>query len=189
MKILSEISLFSLVCLIALVTTSCIAQEPEVLYVTPAIKGQLIDGQTEQPISNATVYLTDDIQDTSDDTGRFELPAMQKIATDEMDADYFNAIAEDANIMIDTQGYQRRLFAIDGIAQPESTDLKTAVTVDMGNVYLKPLPNDVHRYGTVYEYIGNMPYCQPTESQKEVNCIPVLEGKSYEQVSPNQPIQ
>lgn len=185
----NKVSLFSMVCLTALVTTSCTAQEPEILYVTPSIKGQLLDRQTDQPISNVTVYLIDDIQDTSDDTGRFELPAMQKIATDEMDADYFNAIAEDANIMIDTQGYQRRLFAIDGMAQPESTDLKTAVTVDMGEVYLKPLPDGVHRYGTVFEYIDSMPYCKPIESQKEVDCIPVPEGKTYEQVSLNQPIQ
>lgn len=185
MKIFSETSLFSLVCLTALITTSCTAQEPKVLYVTPSIKGQLIDRKTDQPLSNIKVYLTDDIQSTSDATGHFELPAMQNIDTDEMGADYFKAIAKDASVMIDTQGYQRRLFAINGIAQPKSTDLKTAVTVDMGNVYLKPLHNDMHRYGTVFEYIDSMSYCKPTESQKEVNCIPVPEGRTYEQVSPN----
>lgn len=175
----NKVSLLNVVWLTALVTTSCTAQEPEVLYVTPSIKGQLIDRQTDQPISNVTVYLTDDIQDTSDDTGRFELPAMQKIDTDEMSADYFNAIAEDANIMIDTQGYQRRLFAIDGMAQPKGNDLKTPVTVDMGDVYLKPLPAGIHRYGTVFEYVDDMPYCQPNQPQKEVDCIPVPEGKTY----------
>lgn len=173
----------------ALATTSCTAQEPEVLYVTPSIKGQLIDRQTDQPLSNITVYLTDDIQGTSDDKGRFELPVMQKIDTDEMGADYFKAIVKDANIMIDTQGYQQRLFAIDGIVPSKSTDLKTLVTIDMGNIYLTPLTDGIHRYGTVFEYVDSMPYCKPTESQKEVNCIPVPEGKSYEQVSPNQPIQ
>lgn len=109
MKMLNKVSLVSIVCLTALVTTSCTAQEPELLYVTPSIKGKLIDRQTDQPISNVKVYLTNDIQSTSDDTGRFELPTMQKIDTDEMGADYFKAIAKDASVMIDTQGYQRRL--------------------------------------------------------------------------------
>ncbi|MGE6796886.1 MULTISPECIES: hypothetical protein [Psychrobacter] len=189
MKMLNKVSLFSIVCLTALVTTSCTAQEPEVLYVTPSIKGKLIDRQTDQPISNVKVYLTDNIQSTSDDTGRFELPTMQKIDTDEMGADYFKAIAKDASVMIDTQGYQRRLFAIDGMAQFKGNDSKTPVTIDLGDIYLKPLPAGIHRYGTVFEYIDSMPYCKPTQSQREVDCIPVTEGKKYEQVSPNQPVQ
>lgn len=172
MKTFNRTSLIIVIWLTALVTTSCTAQEPEVFYVTPSIKGQLIDKLTDQPLSNITVYLTDDIQDISDDTGRFELPAMQQIALDDIQVDYLAAIANDANIMIDTQGYQRRLFAIDGMAQPKGNNLKTLVTIDMGNIYLKPLPSGMHRYGTVFEYIDNIPYCKPTQSQKEVDCIP-----------------
>ncbi|WP_367109672.1 hypothetical protein [uncultured Psychrobacter sp.] len=43
--------------------------------------------------------------------------------------------------------------------------------------------------GVEDDFIEDMTFCQPNESQKEVNCIPVPEGKTYEQVSPNQPIQ
>ena len=189
MKLSNKVRLFSVFWLTALVTTSCTAQEPEVLYVTPSIKGQLIDKLTEKPLGNITVYLTDDIKDTSDDTGHFELQSMQRINSDEISADYFKAIAKDASVMIDTQGYQRRLFALDGMAQFKGNDLKTPVTIDLGDIYLKPLPAGIHRYGTVFEYIENMPYCQPNESQKEVDCILAPEGKTYEQISPNQSVQ
>ncbi|MGP4118914.1 hypothetical protein ACT3N8_03715 [Psychrobacter aquimaris] len=189
MKSSNKVRLFSIFWLTALTASSCTAQEPEVFFVTPSIKGQLIDRQTDQPLSNITVYLTDDIQGTSDDTGRFELHSMQKIDSDNMGTDYFKAIAEEASIMIDTQGYQRRLFATDGMAKSADNNLKTPVIIDMGNIYLKPLPDGLHRYGTVFEYIATMPYCQPNQSQKKVDCIPVPQGKTYEQVSPNQPVQ
>ena len=189
MKPSSKVRLLSIFWLTALIASSCTAQEPEAFYVTPSIKGQLIDRQTDQPLSNITVYLTEDIQGTSDDTGRFELHSMQKIDSDEIGTGYFKAIAEEASIMIDTQGYQRRLFAIDGMAQPEGNNSKTPVIINMGNIYLKPLPDGMHRYGTVFEYIENMPYCQPNQSQKEVDCIPVPEGKNHEQVSSNQSFQ
>ena len=189
MKPSSKVRLFSIFWLTALVTSSCTAQEPEAFYVTPSIKGQLIDSQTDQPLSNITVYLTDDIQGISDNTGRFELHSMQKIDSDNMGKGYFKALAEEASVMIDTQGYQRRLFAIDGMAQFKGNDSKTPVTIDLGDIYLKPLPAGIHRYGTVFEYIDSMPYCKPTESQKEVDCTLVPEDKTYEQVSPNQPVQ
>lgn len=189
MKPSSKVRLFSIFWLTTLVTSSCTAQEPEAFYVTPSIKGQLLDRQTDQPLGNITVYLTDDIQSTSDDTGRFELHSMQKINSDEISTDDFKAIAEEASIMIDTQGYQRRLFAINGMAKPKGNNSKTPVIINMGNIYLKPLPDGIHRYGTVFEYIENMPYCQPNESQKEVDCILAPEGKTYEQVSPNQSVQ
>ena len=189
MKPSSKVRLFSIFWLTALVTSSCTAQEPEAFYVTPSIKGQLIDSQTDQPLSNITVYLTDDIQGISDNTGRFELHSMQKIDSDNMGKGYFKALAEEASIMIDTQGYQRRLFAIDGMAKSEDDNLKSPMIIDMGNIYLKPLPDGLHRYGIVFEYIETMPYCQPSQSQREVDCIPVPQGKTYEQVRPNQPIK
>ena len=189
MKPSSKVRLFSIFWLTALVTSSCTAQEPEAFYVTPSIKGQLIDSQTDQPLSNITVYLTDDIQGISDNTGRFELHSMQKINSDEISTDDFKAIAEEASIMIDTQGYQRRLFATDGMAKSADNNLKTPVIIDMGNIYLKPLPDGLHRYAIVFEYIATMPYCQPSQSQREVDCIPVPQGKTYEQVRPNQPIK
>ena len=183
MKPSSKVRLFSIFWLTALTASYCTAQEPEAFYVTPSIKGQLIDSQTDQPLSNITVYLTVDIQGISDNTGRFELHSMQKIDSDNMGKGYFKALAEEASIMIDTQGYQRRLFAIDGMAKSEDDNLKSPMIIDMGNIYLKPLPDGLHRYGIIFEYIETMPYCQPSQSQKEVECIPVPKALTHTQVS------
>lgn len=45
---------------------------------------------------------------------------------------------------------------------------------------------------TEREYIthySTLHFCKPNQSQKQVNCIPVPEGKTYEQVIPNRHIE
>lgn len=45
---------------------------------------------------------------------------------------------------------------------------------------------------TEHEYIthySTLHFCKPNQLQKQVNCIPVPEGKTYEQVIPNRHIE
>ena len=102
----------------------------------------------------------------------------------------FNRIYQYADMMVEGDSYQRRLFNIDGIALTTPTfDMSNPVSTDMGKVYFTPLAEGEHVYDRVYEYVETMTYCRPNESQREVDCIPVPKGKTYEQVSSNQPVQ
>ncbi len=158
-------------------------------YVTPALSGQLLDSETKHPIVNMNVYLTDEFQTNSDSEGKFNLPAM--VVSDDMNKrrskDNLMQIYQYADVMIEGDGYQRLLLNIDGIALPTPTfDTNNPVSIDMGRVYLTPLAEGEHVYDSVYQYVETITYCKPNESQKKVNCIPVPEGKTYEQASPNQ---
>ena len=59
--------------------------------------------------------------------------------------------------------------------------------VDIGKVYLNPVP--VGKEGEYETYYPTLDFCKPDELQREVDCIPVPEGKTYAEVSPNQPVQ
>ena len=172
--------------------SACLTPVATDYYVTPALSGQLLDKETQQPIVNMNIYLTDEYQTNSDSTGKFNLPSM--VVSDDMNGrrnkEQLNQIYQYADIMVEGDGYQRRLFNIDGIALPAPTfDINTPVSIDMGKVYLTPLSEGEHVYDRVYQYIENMPYCKPNELQEKIDCIPVPQGKTYEQVSPNQPIK
>ncbi len=159
---------------------------PTEYHVTPALSGQFVDSQTEQPIANVTVYLTDEYQTNSDSTGQFTLPSMASFGVRNRNKNYFKRIYKYANVMVESDGYQRRLFNVDGMALPTSTfDISTPTSIDMGKVYLTPLSKGEHVYGRVYQYIEKMPYCSPTQSQKQVDCIPVTSSQNSGQVSPN----
>lgn len=184
--------LFAFIGVLTVPLSACLILEPTDYYVTPALSGQLLDSETQQPVTDVSIYLTDEHQTTSDSTGKFTLPPM--VVSDDKrhrrNREQLQFIYEYADIMIEGDGYQRRLFNVDGIALlTPALDINTPVSINMGSVYLTPLAEGEHVYDRVYQYTKTMRYCKPTESQKEVDCIPVPEGKTYKQVSPNQPVE
>ena len=184
--------LFAFIGVLTVPLSACLIPEPTDYYVTPALSGQLLDSVTQQPVTDVSIYLTDEHQTTSDSTGKFALPPM--VVSDDMNKrrnkEQLQFIYEYADIMIESEGYQRRLVNVDGMALPTpALDINTPVSINMGSVYLTPLAEGEHVYDRVYQYTEMMRYCKPTESQKEIDCIPVPEGKTYEQVSPNRPIE
>ncbi len=172
--------LATFISVLTLPLSACLTPVATDYYVTPALSGQLLDSETQQPVTNVNLYLTDEYQTNADSTGKFNLPPM--VVSDDMNMrrnqEDFHRIYQYADMMVEGDGYQRRLFNIDGIALPTPIfDIHAPVTIDMGKVYLTPLAEDEHVYDRVYEYIETMTYCKPNESQKEVNCIPVPEGE------------
>ena len=152
---------------------------PTEYHVTPALSGQFVDSQTEQPIANVTVYLTDEYQTNSDNKGNFTLPAMVSFGVRKRNKDYFEEIYQYADVMVEVNGYQRRLFNVDGLALPTPAfDMTTPAAIEMGTIYLTPLPEGEHVYGKVYEYIATMSYCKPNESQKQVDCLPAINDQA-----------
>lgn len=152
---------------------------PTEYHVTPALSGQFVDSQTEQPIANFTVYLTDEYQTNSDDKGNFTLPAMVSYGVRKRNKDYLKRIYQYADVMVEVDGYQRRLFNVDGLALPNPAfDITTPTAIEMGTVYLNPLPKGEHVYSKVYECIATMHYCEPNESQRQVDCLPVTSSQN-----------
>ena len=148
---------YKLVAFISILTlplNACLTPVPTNYYVTPALSGQLLDGKTNQPVVNMSIYLTDEYQTNSDITGKFNLPPM--IVSDDMnerrDKEQLNRIYQYADIMIEGDGYQRILLNIDGIASP-SFDMSNPVSIDIGKVYLTPLAEGEHVYDRVYQYV------------------------------------
>ena len=171
MKLYKSIAFISV---FTLSLSACLTPVATEYYVTPALLGQFIDSKTQQPIANVSVYLTDDYQTSSDSTGKFDLPPMIVFDSKTWDKDHFTQIYKYADVMVEGEGYQRRLFNIDGIALPTPTfDINTPVSINMGEIYLTPLAQSEHVYDRVYDYIKTMPYCQPSQSQKAVDCVPV----------------
>lgn len=171
---------FPFITILPLLLSACLTPATTEYYVTPALSGQLLDKSTQQPIANVSVYLTDEFQTISNANGQFNLPPM--VVSDDMnsrrDKEQLQRIYQFADVMIEGDGYQRRLFNVDGIPLPVSElDTKTPVTINIGNVYLSPLSEGEHVYDRVYQYTKTMSFCQPNESQLEVACIPVPKGK------------
>ena len=160
--------------------------QKKVIYATPQITGQVIDKQTNLPIEGVNTGITNQASDTTDKQGRFTVPPITYEYT-VISPNHRQVMSMGgARFSIGKSGYELKSYANGGLAFiPKPYTEKSYV--DMGQVYLIPVPvGQERKYRTHYSTLN---FCKPTESQKEVDCIPVPEGKTYEQVSPNQPIR
>ena len=160
--------------------------QKKVIYATPQITGQVIDKKTNQPIANVKTVIGGNAFAFTGAQGRFTVPPV----TYEYTVKYPNhrevmSIGH-TSFSISKPGYEIKSYANGGLASiPKPYTEKSYV--NMGHIYLMPVPVGKERdYKTYYQTID---YCKPNQSQKEVDCIPVPEGKTYEQVSPNRPIE
>lgn len=157
------------------------SKPPTEYYVTPTLSGQFVNSQTDQPIANVTVYLTDEYQTRSDTKGNFTLPAMVSYGVRKRNKDYFERIYQYADVMVEVDGYQRKLFNVDGIALPTSTfNMSTPTSINMGKVSLTPLARGEHVYGKVYEYVAKLSHCELSQQQHRADCVPIINKQASE---------
>ena len=170
----------------ALLSASSTGCQKKVIYATPQITGQVIDKQTNQPIEGVKTVLSSNAIDFTDAQGRFTVPPVTYEYT--VKAPSHRRVMSNgvASFMIYKPGYGFKSYRSGGLAFiPKPYTEKSYV--DMGKIYLMPVPIGME---SEYEvHYSTLNFCKPTESQREVDCIPVPKGKTYEQVSPNQPIE
>lgn len=165
---------------------SLISCQKKVTSVTPQITGQVVDKQTNKPIERAEAFINNKASDSTDAQGRFTVPFITSEYTFNEPSYQERRSRRGSSFTIYKSGYEIKSYANGGLAFTTSADGQKRY-VDMGQVYLLPvLVSEERDSKTYYLTVG---YCKPTQSQREVDCIPVLEGKTYEQVSPNQPVQ
>lgn len=159
--------------------------QAKVAYLTPQITGQVIDKKTNLPIANAKTVIGGNAFDMTDKQGFFNVPSFEvEYVVDEPSYSERNSIGG-TSFRISKSGYEYKSYANGGLAFVTSSDGQKRY-VNMGKIYLMPVP--VGREGEYKTHYLTLGYCKPTQSQKEVDCIPVPEGKTYEQVSPNKPV-
>ncbi|MGE6796888.1 hypothetical protein [Psychrobacter okhotskensis] len=167
-------------------TISTLGCQKKLVYVAPQITGQVIDKQTNQPIEGVKTVINRQALDYTDKQGRFTVPFTTVEYTFNEPSYQESRSRRGASLAIFKEGYEYKSYTNGGLAFTTSADSQKRY-VNMGKIYLMPVPAGKEaEYKTEYLTVG---YCKPTQSQREVDCIPVTEGKKYEQVSPNQPVQ
>ena len=164
---------------------STLGCQKKVIYVTPQITGQVINKQTNQPIEGVKTVINSQALDYTDKQGRFTVPFTTVEYTVNEPSYQKSRSRRGASLAIFKEGYEYKSYTNGGLPFTTSADGQKRY-VDMGKVYLVPVP--VGKEGDYKTHYSTLNYCKPTESQREVDCIPVPEGKTYEQVSPNQPV-
>lgn len=165
---------------------SLLGCQSKVIYVTPQITGQVINKQTNKPIEGVKTIINRQALDYTDKQGRFTVPFTTMEYTVNEPSYQKSISMRGASFDFYKLGYEIKSYTNGGLAFTTSPDGQKSY-VDMGKVYLMPVP--VGMEGNNETHYLTLGYCKPTQSQREVDCIPVPEGKTYEQVSPNQPIK
>lgn len=164
---------------------STLGCQKKVIYVTPQITGQVINKQTNQPIEGVKTVINSQALDYTDKQGRFTVPFTTVEYTVNEPSYQKSRSRRGASLAIFKEGYEYKSYTNGGLPFTTSADGQKRY-VDMGKIYLMPVTiGKEGEYKSEYLTLG---YCKPTQSQREVDCIPVPDGKTYEQVSPNQPV-
>ncbi len=159
--------------------------QSKVIYVTPQITGQVINKQTNQPIEGVKTVINSQALDYTDKQGRFTVPfTTVEYTVNEPNYQERRSMGG-GRLAVFKEGYEYKSYRNGGLTFTTSADGQKRY-VDMGKVYLMPVP--VGKEGDYKTHYSTLGYCKPTQSQREVDCIPVPDGKTYEQVSPNQPV-
>ena len=158
----------------------------KVIYATSEISGQIIDKKTNLPIKGVNVGISNNASDITDKQGYFTVPPITYNYVF-IEPHYREVISRaNSSFFISKDGYEVKSYTIGGLAFVAGTYYKKN-HIDIGKIYLMPVP-----VGTEREHMthySTLHFCKPNQSQEEVDCIPVPEGKTYEQVSPNQPVE
>lgn len=148
--------------------------QQQVSYVTPQITGQVFDKQTEQPIEGVKAVINDQAYAVTDHQGQFKVPfttieyLFNKPSYQEVSS------RGGASLLIYKPGYEIKSYTNAGMVFTSSTDGNKRY-VDMGKIYLKPVAvGQEGQHDTHYSSLG---YCQPNQSQKEIDCIALPTAK------------
>nr|WP_317198629.1 hypothetical protein [uncultured Psychrobacter sp.] len=181
MKIQSLAGLYSVIALF----TACQAEPATKYYLTPIVTGQVLDKNTGKPLGGVTIiYTSKEFVETNKD-GFFRLPAIEYNVSSSPDYWVLNQLSE-SSMSVYKETYKRKYYSNFGFPRIKiSRSFEVPEYVHIGKIYLERLPTGISTNDVEDEYIKDMTFCQPNESQKEVNCIPVPNGMTYEQVSAN----
>ena len=165
---------------VSLCLLSCSSGQDIHSYASPIITGQVLDKTTNKPIENASLLQTSADITMTDHNGYFRLSAYKEDYTTSDTGRRLNLMTEDA-FHLHKEGYRRKVFSNSG---PKFLEVKHTSEVPyhihLGKVFLEPLPEGVDMNDVEDEYIDDMTFCQPNESQKDVNCMPLPDGVTNE---------
>ena len=172
--------------LIALIPISIMGCQKKVIYATSEVSGQVIDKKTNQPIKGVVTRINSKAFDITDEQGRFTVPPNTYEYTF-IEPNHREVMSRaNSSFFISKDGYEVKSYAIGGLAFVSGTYHKKN-HIDMGKIYLMPVPVGTERENMTH--YSNLGFCKPDQLQRQVDCIPVPAGKTYEQVSPNRHIE
>ena len=185
-----KLNIFSMTTvMMCVVLTAC---EAKVAYMTPQIEGQVIDRRTSEPVSNVKVILTSKDFDVTDNDGKFLIPQIEYHYRVFPPKSYDYSDYSGAALIFIKDNYKDKSYTLGNLPSTNTAQDQESYNVDikryinMGKVYLTPAdPNILEMQEEIISY--TLDYCQPNQSQKEVECIPVPKAMTHKQVSPNQP--
>jgi len=165
---------------VSLCILSCSAGQAIHSYATPIITGQVLDKTTNKPIENASLLQTSADTTMTDHNGYFRLPSYKEDYTTSYTGRGINLMTE-GGLDLYKEGYRRKFFSNSGFKTLEVKHTsEVPYHIHLGKVFLEPLPEGVDINDVEDEYIDDMTFCQPNESQKEVNCMPLPDGVTNE---------
>lgn len=174
------------ICLSALLISSisllsCSSGQDIHSYTSPIITGQVLDKTTDEPLSNVSIYENSIHQTKTDVNGYFKLPAFKfSYTTSDYDVRSLNE-ASSGSFSIGKKGYKGIIYNKSGIKKLEVKHApEVPYHIHLGKVFLEPLPEGVDMNDIEDEYVAKMIFCQPNESQKDVNCMPLPDGFTNE---------
>ncbi len=173
--------------LLLILLVSITGCQKKVIYITPQITGQVIDKQTNRPIEGVKTVIGGPALDYTNEQGRFSVPPITSEYIFNKPNHRLTMAKGGASFTIYKSGYEIKSYANGGLSFIPNKPYTEKIYVNMGKVYLNPVP--VGKEGEYETYYLTLDFCKPDESQREVDCIPVPEGKTYAEVSPNRSVQ
>lgn len=165
---------------VSLCILSCSSGQDIHSYATPIITGQVLDKTTNKPIENASLLQTSADTTMTDHNGYFRLPSYKEDYTTSYTGRGINLMTE-GGLDLYKEGYRRKVFSNSGFKTLEVKHTsEVPYHIHLGKVFLEPLPEGVDINDVEDEYIDDMTFCQPNESQKDVNCMPLPDGVTNE---------
>jgi hypothetical protein len=159
---------------------SCSAGQDIYGYASPIITGQVLDKTTNKPIENVSLLQTSADTTMTDHNGYFRLPSYKEDYTTSDTGRGINLMTE-GGFDLYKEGYRRKVFSNSGFKflEVKYTE-EVPYHIHLGKVFLEPLPEGVDMNDIEDEYIDDMTFCQPNDSQKDVNCMPLPDGVTNE---------
>ena len=165
---------------VSLSLLSCSSGQDIYGYASPIITGQVLDKTTNKPIENVSLFQTSADTIMTDHNGYFRLPAYKEYYTTSYTGSFMNLMTE-GDVGLYKEGYRRKSFSNSGLKKLEVKHTEEVpYHVHLGKVFLEPLAEGVNINDLETEYIDDMTFCQPNESQKDVNCMPLPDGVTNE---------
>lgn len=164
--------------MICLILTAC---EAKVDYMTPQIKGQVVDRSTGKPINDVKVILTSRNSDITDNGGNFLIPQIEYNYRIFPPKNHDYSDYSGATLIFTKDNYKDKYYPLGNLPttnaaqDQESYNISIKRYVHMGKVYLTPVNSSITE---VQEEIisDSLDYCHPGQSQKDIECIPLPKG-------------